>query len=364
MTWLSSSSRRASVVAMNPAPPVMKMRLPCKATVEHSSLRPVQGELQAWLATAAGPDDEFVDRAWQLVVRRSAGAGGARRGAPQARRRDALSCGAAAPAHLERRSSSAWRCSTTRCRSPPPSAPARARCGAPPGPAGCTRRASDERAIEVPWCLARYDGEQRVLDVGYAFAEPAYLAGLVALGAADLTGVDLARGRRPGPAARRRRRAGAALRRIARSTSSSASRRSSTSARQHGVRRHRSREEDGDEAALRELRRVLTRKGRLLVSVPTGCATTRAGSFSARRRTGSTCSSAPASSCSRTSCTCSVPDGWRTATLAEAQAAQLRGERCRRGALSRSFGPRASSERLRLTVRDARHGDAPRRSTQ
>ena len=35
---------------------------------------------------------------------------------------------------------------------------------------------SDERAIEIPWCLARYDGERRVLDVGSAIAEPAYLA--------------------------------------------------------------------------------------------------------------------------------------------------------------------------------------------
>jgi Methyltransferase domain len=49
----------------------------------------------------------------------------------------------------------------------------------------------DERPIEIPWCLARYAGEPRVLDVGYAFAEPAYLAGLVQLGAADLVGVDL-----------------------------------------------------------------------------------------------------------------------------------------------------------------------------
>src|SRR5207244_691630 len=56
----------------------------------------------------------------------------------------------------------------------------------------------DERSIEIPWCLARYDGERRVLDVGYAFAEPAYLAGLVALGAEELVGVDLAEAEVPG----------------------------------------------------------------------------------------------------------------------------------------------------------------------
>src|SRR4051812_14570214 len=57
---------------------------------------------------------------------------------------------------------------------------------------------TDERPIEIPWCLARYGGEQRVLDVGYAFAEPAYLAGLVGLGAPELTGVDLVAAEVPG----------------------------------------------------------------------------------------------------------------------------------------------------------------------
>jgi len=61
------------------------------------------------------------------------------------------------------------------------------------GPGG-----SDERPVEIPWCLARYSGEPRVLDVGYAFAEPVYLAGLVGLGAAELVGVDLAEAEVPG----------------------------------------------------------------------------------------------------------------------------------------------------------------------
>jgi hypothetical protein len=47
----------------------------------------------------------------------------------------------------------------------------------------------DERPIEIPWCLARVLPGERVLDVGYAFAEPAYLEGLGELG--DVTGVDL-----------------------------------------------------------------------------------------------------------------------------------------------------------------------------
>src|SRR5216683_2429788 len=31
----------------------------------------MQGELNAWLDAASGTDEEFVDRAWRLVVRRS-----------------------------------------------------------------------------------------------------------------------------------------------------------------------------------------------------------------------------------------------------------------------------------------------------
>jgi hypothetical protein len=52
---------------------------------------------------------------------------------------------------------------------------------APPG--------TDERPIEIPWCLARVRHDDHVLDVGYAFAEPVYLEALAALG--DVTGVDL-----------------------------------------------------------------------------------------------------------------------------------------------------------------------------
>jgi len=56
--------------------------------------------------------------------------------------------------------------------------------GAPPG--------TDERRIEIPWVISRYRGEAHVLDVGYAYAPPAYIDVLTRLGAADLVGVDLA----------------------------------------------------------------------------------------------------------------------------------------------------------------------------
>jgi len=54
----------------------------------------------------------------------------------------------------------------------------------------------DERPIEIPWCLSRVLHGERVLDVGYAFAEPVYLDGLGVLG--DVTGVDLVLAEVPG----------------------------------------------------------------------------------------------------------------------------------------------------------------------
>lgn len=57
---------------------------------------------------------------------------------------------------------------------------------------------TDERAIEISWCLSRYRGERRLLDVGYAFAKPAYLAALVNLGAPEVVAVDVAETAVPG----------------------------------------------------------------------------------------------------------------------------------------------------------------------
>jgi hypothetical protein len=47
----------------------------------------------------------------------------------------------------------------------------------------------DERPVEIPWCLSRVVSGERVLDIGYAFAEPTYLEGLGEL--ENVTGVDL-----------------------------------------------------------------------------------------------------------------------------------------------------------------------------
>lgn len=50
---------------------------------------------------------------------------------------------------------------------------------------------TDERVVEIPWVLSRLRTAGRVLEVGYAFAETAYLAGLLRSGV-ELVGVDLA----------------------------------------------------------------------------------------------------------------------------------------------------------------------------
>jgi SAM-dependent methyltransferase len=50
---------------------------------------------------------------------------------------------------------------------------------------------TDERVVEVPWVLSRLVAAGRVLEVGYAYAEPVYLAGLLRAGV-ELVGVDLA----------------------------------------------------------------------------------------------------------------------------------------------------------------------------
>jgi SAM-dependent methyltransferase len=130
--------------------------------------------------------------------------------------------------------------------------------------------ASDEAAIAIPWTLARYRTEPRVLDVGYAFAEPAYLTALVEATRRSPVGVDLAS--RPVPGLES---VTADVRRLPFPERSfdvvfclSTLHHVGHDNRVYGL----AAEHDpaGPLDALRELRRVLDSSGRLLVTVPCG----------------------------------------------------------------------------------------------
>jgi SAM-dependent methyltransferase len=223
---------------------------------------------------------------------------------------------------------------------------------------------SDERAIEIPWCLARYDGESRVLDIGYAFAEASYLAGLVALGAKDLVGVDLAEAEVPGV-----RPVVADVRQLP-FEDASFDLALCISTLEHVGRDNAvydvdaAREDSGDEAALRELHRVLAKNGRLLVSVPTGehddqgwqLVRTPDDWIALFERCGFIVYEDELYT--------RTDDGWRTASLEEARRARYGAGGPGAGAvLLAELHPGTMGGKLRLAVRDVRHRDEIRRST-
>ena len=141
--------------------------------------------LAAELAAHEMPDDEFVDSAFGLVLRRPADAEARDRALGKlaegtlsratlihelvtsdesGRVReldDAVALGLGARARRER---IRW-------------------LQAPPG--------TDERVVEIPWVLSRLRARGRVLEIGYAFAENAYLGALLRSGV-ELVGADLA----------------------------------------------------------------------------------------------------------------------------------------------------------------------------
>ena len=123
-------------------------------------------------------------------------------------------------------------------------------------------------------------------------------------------------------------------------------------------------DDDGHEAALRELRRVLARDGRLLVSVPTG----------RREDHGWHLQRPPLEWIElferndfvvfEDELYVHAPDGWRTASLAEAEAAQYEGSGPGAGAvLLAELRPARLGEKMRLAIRDVRLRGDPRRST-
>lgn len=128
----------------------------------------------------------------------------------------------------------------------------------------------DERPVEICWTLSRLRSECRVLDVGTANADPAYVAGLIAASFRELVGLDTAELDVPG------------LRAVQGDLRSLPFPDESfdvalcISTLEHVGRDNAvyggatELDERGMEQALRELRRILAGDGRLLVTVPTG----------------------------------------------------------------------------------------------
>jgi SAM-dependent methyltransferase len=318
----------------------------------------MQGDLHAWLEAAAGTDEEFVDRIWPLVLRRAAEPDGRERALAK------LRGGTLSRAGLlhELVGSDEFRAVVLLDAG-------LARAVAERGHEGRPRElqapaSSDERAVEIPWSLARYRGEQRVLDVGYAFAEPAYLAGLVALGATGLVGVDLAQAEVPGL-----RSVVADIRELP-FPDESFELAFCISTLEHVGRDNEvydidaARDEGGDEAALRELRRVLSKDGRLLISVPTGEHEDQGWQIVRAPEDWIALFERCGFLVYEDELYVNEADGWRTATLVDAS-------RARYGAAGPGAGAVLLAElhldtfggKMRLAVRDVRHRDEIRRST-
>jgi hypothetical protein len=212
----------------------------------------------------------------------------------------------------------------------------------------------DERAIEIPWVLSRYDGERRILDVGTVFAEPPYVAGLHDLGA-EVTTVDLAEGAdvvadvRELPFADRSFELAFCV-----STLEHVGRDNSTYAVDAP------RDEAGDEAALRELGRVAAR---VLVTVPTGERDDQGWQLQREPDEWVELFERAGFTVFEDELYVRAEEGWRTATLAEARAARY-GEHGAGAVLLAELRPGTVGEKLRLAVRDVRHRDVVRRSTR
>ena len=213
---------------------------------------------------------------------------------------------------------------------------------------------SEERAIEIPWSLARYDGERRVLDIGTAFAEAAYVAGLHELGASELVTVDLAE---PADVI-------ADVRKLP-FDDDSFDLAYCISTLEHVGRDNAvydidaSKDEQGDEAALRELGRVASR---LIVSVPVGAAEDQGWQIVRRPLDWIALFEQCGFLVYEDELYVRRDEGWRSATLSEANAARYQDDGA--GAvLLAELRPARLGERVRLAVRDVRHRDTPRRST-
>ena len=324
----------------------------------------MQGDLHEWLDAASGTDEDFVDRAWRLVVRRAPEPDG------RARALEKLHDGTLSRAgllrqlvlsdefdHLAVLDAALAFAAAERARPREGGGPWRPRELRAPA-------TGDERAIEIPWALARYDGEGHVLDIGYAFAEPAYLAGLVTLGAIDLVGIDLATADVPGL------RSVVADVRALPFSDASFDLAFCISTLEHVGRDNEvydvdaERDDAGDEAALRELHRVLTKDGRLLVSVPTGEHDDQGWQIQRTPEDWIAVFERAGFIVYEDELYLRAANGWRRASLAEASTARYGSGGPGAGAvLLAELHPDSFGGKMRLAMRDVRHRDEVRRST-
>ena len=302
--------------------------------------------MRGWLD---GSDEEFLERAWQLVVRRDPDAAGRAAGVERLQQGRISRAGYVAEL-IESEAFARVHALDDGL------AYARFYRGRPrelhaPG-------WSDERAIEIPWVLARYAGERRVLDVGTAFAEPASVGGLLDLGAPELVTVDLAEGASVVADVRDLPFEDGRFDLIlCVSTLEHIGRDNTTYAVETPP------DEQGDEAALRELRRVLADGGRLLVTVPTGVHDDQGWQLQREPLEWIALFEHSGFTVYEDELYLRDADGWRTTTPAAAAAARY-ADNGAGAVLLAELRPGTVGEKLRLAVRDVRHRDVVRRSTR
>jgi SAM-dependent methyltransferase len=124
------------------------------------------------------------------------------------------------------------------------------------------------------------------------------------------------------------------------------------------------RDDAGDEAALRELHRVLTKDGRLLVSVPTGEHDDQGWQIQRTPEEWIAVFERAGFIVYEDELYLRAANGWRRASLAEARTARYGSGGPGAGAvLLAELHPDTFGGKMRLAVRDVRHRDEVRRST-